>query len=96
MDVIILAGGKSLTDPLAELTKGELKSMLPIAGKPMVQWILDAISSSTTIDTVALIGIEDVSKLRCSKTMLSMPDTGSLIGNIQQGSARLDEIHPQE
>ena len=44
MDAIVLAGGKSTDDPLSALTGGELKSMLPIAGKPMVQWVLDAIS----------------------------------------------------
>jgi CTP:molybdopterin cytidylyltransferase MocA len=96
MDAIVLAGGKSLDDPLAELTKGELKSMLKIAGKPMVQWVLDAISGSKLIDTVVMIGIEDASSLSCSKPMLPMPDAGSLIENIQQASSKLAALHPQE
>ena len=96
MDAIILAGGKSDDDPLSELTKGNLKSMLPIAGKPMVQWVLDAISSSRLIDTVVLIGIENTSGLKCSKPLISMPDEGSLIGNMQQSAKKLDEIHPHE
>ena len=96
MDAIILAGGKSTDDPLSEMTHGELKSMLPIAGKPMVQWLLDAISACKSIDTVVLIGIEDASTLKCSKPLITMPDEGTLIGNMQAGSRKLDEIHPQE
>lgn len=96
MDAIILAGGKSADDPLSEMTHGELKSMLPIAGKPMVQWLLDAISASKSIDTVALIGIEDASALKCSKPLITLPDEGTLIGNMQLGSKKLDEIHPNE
>ncbi len=96
MDAIVLAGGKSMEDPLAELTKGELKSMLPIAGKPMVQWVLDALSEAKTIATVVVMGIEDASMLQCKKTMICLPDEGSLIGNIQAASRKLDEIHPEE
>jgi len=96
MDAIILAGGKSTDDPLSTMTNGELKSMLPIAGKPMVQWVLDAISGSKLIDTVVLIGIEDTSNLTCSKPLITMPDAGSLISNMQQASLRLDQIHPDE
>jgi GTP:adenosylcobinamide-phosphate guanylyltransferase len=96
MDALILAGGKSTDDPLSALTGGELKSMLPIAGKPMVQWVLDAISGAKSIDTVVLIGIEDASALKCSKPFFCMPDEGSLIGNMQQASKKLDEIHPQD
>ncbi|KAF0111219.1 MAG: hypothetical protein FD147_1157 [Chloroflexi bacterium] len=96
MDAIVLAGGKSNDDPLTELTKGELKSMLKIAGKPMVQWVLDAISGSKLIDTVVLIGIEDASPLHCSKTLITLPDAGSLIENIQQASLKLTALHPEE
>ncbi|MRR28820.1 hypothetical protein EG834_00435 [bacterium] len=96
MDAIVLAGGKSTDDPLSALTAGGLKSMLPIAGKPMVQWVLDAISGAKLIDTVAVIGIEDASLLHCSKPLITLPDEGSLIANIQRGSQKLDEIHPNE
>lgn len=96
MDAIVLAGGKSTDDPLSALTGGELKSMLTIAGKPMVQWVLDAISASKLIDTVVVIGIEDASLLQCSKPFITLPDEGTLIGNIQRGSQKLDEIHPNE
>jgi len=96
MDAIILAGGKSTDDPLSALTNGGPKSMLPIAGKPMVQWVLDAISESKSIGTVVVAGIEDASLLKCKKPLICLPDEGSLIGNIQQASKKLDELHPEE
>jgi len=96
MDAIVLAGGKSTDDPLSAMTGGGLKSMLSIAGKPMVQWVLDAISASKLIDTVVVIGIEDASLLQCSKPLITLPDEGTLIGNIQRGSQKLDEVHPEE
>jgi GTP:adenosylcobinamide-phosphate guanylyltransferase len=96
MDVIILAGGASEDDPLAEMAKGQPKSLIPIAGKPMVQWVLDAVSSSPSIGTVALIGLEDTRQLKCSKQMISLPDLGSLMENIHQGAEYFQKLHPNE
>ncbi len=96
MDAIVLAGGKSQEDALSELTGGELKSTLPIAGKPMVQWVLDALSESQSIDQVVVMGIEDTASLTCTKPIHFLPDEGSLIGNMQKASMKLDEIHPHE
>ena len=78
------------------MTGGELKSTLPIAGKPMVQWVLDALSESKSIDQVVVMGIDDTASLTCKKPILYLPDEGSLIGNMQKASLELDEIHPQE
>lgn len=96
MDVIILAGGASPDDPLAELAQGKPKSLIPIAGKPMVQWVLDAVNNTPSIGTVALIGLEDSSQLKCTKPMISLPDLGSLMANIQQGARTFLELHPDE
>jgi len=96
MDLIILAGGGSEEDPLAEKAKGMPKSMVRIAGKPMVQWVLDAVSQAPSIDTVALIGINDIQELSCNKHMIVLPDLGSLMANIQQGAQTFLDLHPQE
>jgi CTP:molybdopterin cytidylyltransferase MocA len=96
LDAIILAGGGSHDDPLMELTQGKLKSMLPIAGKPMVQWVLDALNGAPSIDTVVLIGIENVTQLTCHKKLIPLPDAGSLLENIQRGAEFLEKLHPKE
>lgn len=97
MDAIILAGGVATPeDPLYKIAPNGLKSMIHIAGKPMVQWVLDAASGANLVDEVVLIGIEDTSLLSCSKHMHRLSDKGSLIENIQQGAAYLQKIHPNE
>jgi GTP:adenosylcobinamide-phosphate guanylyltransferase len=96
MDAIILAGGRDERDPLASISQGKPKSMLNIAGKPMVQWVLDAVNQSPSINTVCLIGIEEASQLVCSKPLITLPDLGSLMANIQQGAQTLLDLHPEE
>jgi GTP:adenosylcobinamide-phosphate guanylyltransferase len=96
MDAIVLAGGNSENEPLAELAAGKPKSLMSIAGKPMVQWVVDAISGSRSIDTVVLIGIEKKSGISSSKPIHFLPDAGSLIENIQQGASYLNSLHPDQ
>lgn len=97
MDAIVLAGGIATPeDPLYSLSPNGLKSMLPIAGKPMVQWVLDALSGASLVEDVVLIGIEDCSGLSCSRPLHTLNDEGSLMGNIKQGAAFLKALHPQQ
>ncbi len=96
MDVIVLAGGKTTReDPLYDMVPDGLKAMIYIAGKPMVQWVLDALSDAKLVESVVVIGIDEASNLRCSKDITFLKDEGSLINNIQQGCVYLDRIHPQ-
>jgi GTP:adenosylcobinamide-phosphate guanylyltransferase len=97
MDAIVLAGGiPTKKDPLYEKAAGAQKSMLSIAGKPMVQWVLDALSGSQLTDTVVVIGVDNNDNLSCTKELVFLPDKGSLIENIQLGCAYLAKIHPME
>ncbi len=97
MDAVVLAGGRANPkDPLFELAGGGLKSMLMIAGKPMIQWVLDALSGAELIDSIAVVGIEDGSKIKCEKEIAFLNDSGSLFENIQCGCAYFDKIHPTQ
>lgn len=97
MDVIVLAGGlPTKKDPLFEMSGGAQKSMLPIAGKPMVQWVLDALSDAELAETIVIIGLDSNKNLSCKKDLVFLPDSGSLIENIQQGCAYLVKVHPLE
>ncbi len=97
MDAIILAGGKSTEkDPLYEMTDGGLKSLLSIAGKPMIQWVLDALSGADMIDYIVVMGIDENCGLSCNNDVSFLSDTGSLMENVRQGCAFLQKIHPDE
>ena len=53
MDAVITAGGiPEPDDPLYAYTQGKSKALLDIAGKPMVQWVLDAVCASQNIDNI--------------------------------------------
>ena len=59
MDAIITAGGiPKPEDPLYPFTQGISKALLEIAGKPMIQWVLDALNEAATIDNIVIVGLD--------------------------------------
>jgi molybdopterin-guanine dinucleotide biosynthesis protein A len=97
MDAVVTAGGlTSPKDPLYGFTKGGYKALLEINGKPMVQWVLDALSGTDRIDTVVVVGLPTDTTLHCSHPLLIVEDQGDMIRNIQAGVVCLDRVHPQE
>jgi NDP-sugar pyrophosphorylase family protein len=64
MDALVLAGGiPQPGEPLYEFTQGKPKALLDISGKPMVQWVLDALSQARSIDRVVVVSLEEDSGL---------------------------------
>lgn len=96
MDAIVIAGGiPKPEEPLYEYTQGGPKALLDVAGKPMIQWVLDAISGSETIERVVLISIPEEAGLKCSKSVTYLPDQGGLLQNIRGGIEKVVEVNPQ-
>jgi GTP:adenosylcobinamide-phosphate guanylyltransferase len=95
MDAVVTAGGIPRPDePLYPYTQGKSKAMLDINGKPMVQWVLDALGGSRQIDNVVLIGLTEESGLTCSKPLSFIPNQLSMIENVITGITKVLEIHP--
>ncbi len=96
MDVLILAGGiPGPDDPLYPFTLGKPKTLIDVAGKPMVQWVLDAVSGADHTDQVVLIGLEENSSLHCEKPLHFIPDQFNLLDNVLTGVKKIQEIDPQ-
>ena len=96
MDAIVIAGGiPTPDDPLYEYTQGGPKALLDVAGKPMIQWVLDAISGSETVEQVVLISLSEDTGLKCSKQVTYLPDQGGLLENVRGGIEKTIEINPQ-
>ena len=96
MDAVITAGGiPGPDDPLYELTQGQSKALLEIAGKPMVQWVLDAVCASEKIENVVLIGLEPDERFACTKPLTFIPNQGGMISNVRTGIAKVAELNPQ-
>ena len=95
MDAIVTAGGIPLPEePLYPATQGQAKAMVDVAGKPMVQWVLDALSAAKTVDNVILVGLTEKSGLECSKKMFFVSNQGKMVANLQAGARKVREVNP--
>ena len=96
MDAIVTAGGiPAPEEPLYPFTQGKSKALLEIAGKPMIQWVLDALNEAETIDNIVIVGLDAESGVRSHKTLSFVPNQGSMLDNIRIGVKRVAEINPQ-
>ena len=96
MDAIVIAGGIPLPeDPLYTYTQGNSKALLDIAGKPMVQWVLDALSAAKSVENVILIGLNAKSGVTCQKPIHFLPNHGRMLANIVAGVEKSQQLNPQ-
>lgn len=86
MDAIVTAGGiPQPEDPLYAYSNGDSKALIDVAGKPMVQWVLDALSDAKNVDNVIMIGLSSKSGVTCKKPMYFVSNQGRMLANIVAG-----------
>jgi CTP:molybdopterin cytidylyltransferase MocA len=86
MDAFVTAGGiPGPEDPLHAATRGQPKALLDVAGRPMVQWVLDALSGAARIDRVVVVGLGPEAGITCAKPTTYLPNQGHMLDNIQAG-----------
>jgi len=96
MDAIVTAGGiPKPGEPLYEYTQGKSKALLDVAGKPMIQWVLDALDGAASIQNVVIIGLGPESGLVSRKTVAFLPNQGGMVENIRTGVFKVLELNPQ-
>jgi GTP:adenosylcobinamide-phosphate guanylyltransferase len=96
MDAIVIAGGIPLPeDPLYPYTEGHSKAMLDIAGKPMIQWVLDALSQAAQVHNVIIIGLSPKAGVTCAKPTHYLPNQGQMLANIIAGIHKSVALNPQ-
>ncbi len=94
MNAIVTAGGTPRPgEPLYIYTKGMPKAMLEICEKPMIQWVLDALSASAFIDNIIIVGLPEDSGIHCKKEMYFIPDHAGLMENLAAGAKKAVEIN---
>jgi len=94
MDAIVTAGGIPQSgDPLYAYSNGNSKALIDVAGKPMVQWILDALGESKKVDNVIVIGLTAKSGLTCKKPMHFVSNQGRMLANIVAGVNKSIELN---
>ena len=94
MDAIVTAGGIPLPEePLYPATRGQPKATVDVAGKPMVQWVLDALTDSKVIDNVIIVGLTEKSGLKCGKKMYFVSNQGKMVENLRAGASKALEVN---
>ncbi|HSQ27870.1 MAG TPA: nucleotidyltransferase family protein [Anaerolineales bacterium] len=96
MDAIVTAGGRPEPgDLLFPYTQGAPKALVDVAGKPMIQWVLDALCLAQSVDRIVIIGLQPDSGLSCSKPVAYIPDQGNMLDNIRSGVMKVLALNPQ-
>jgi GTP:adenosylcobinamide-phosphate guanylyltransferase len=94
MDAIVTAGGiPRPEDPLYRYSHGDSKALIDVAGKPMIQWVLDALSDAKSVDNVIVIGLSARSGVICKKPMHFISNQGRMLANIVAGVNKALELN---
>ncbi|MBI5963684.1 MAG: nucleotidyltransferase family protein [Chloroflexi bacterium] len=94
MDAIVTAGGiPQPGDPLYSYSNGDSKALIDVAGKPMVQWVLDALNNSSRVDNIILIGASPKSGLTSAKPIHYISNQGRMLANIVAGVNKAIELN---
>ena len=94
---VVLAGGLLASeDPLFQKAPGAHRSLIPIDGKPMAQWVIDALTASPAVQSLTVMGLTAESGLHSSKPLDFLSDRGSIFENIKAGVLHAAEILPEQ
>ena len=95
MDAVVIAGGvPKPEDPLYVFTQGQPKALLDVAGKPMAQWVLDALEGASQVERVVVIGLDKESGLACTKPLRYFSSQGGMLQNIVFGVEQVIAQNP--
>ncbi len=97
MNAIVTAGGVCKPDePLYPLTGSGFKSMLDISGRPMIQYVLDALNQARHVDQIFVVGLPQELLLESRKPLHMLADRGDMVGNILAGAREITARFPGE
>jgi len=86
MDAIVTAGGiPRPEDPLYTYSHGDSKALIDVAGKPMIQWVLDALGDAKQVNNVIVTGLSSKSGVTCKKPLHFLSNQGRMLANIVAG-----------
>jgi GTP:adenosylcobinamide-phosphate guanylyltransferase len=94
MDAIVTAGGiPRPEDPLYTYSHGDSKALIDVAGKPMIQWVLDALGDARHVDNVIVMGLSPKSGVTCKKPIYFLSNQGRMLANIVAGVNKTLELN---
>lgn len=95
MHAIISAGGYPKPDEsLYQITQGGNKALIDLGGKPMVQWVMNALNGCQRIEQVILVGLPEDVKLQSLHPLTRVDNRGDLFENVRAGAETLLRLDP--
>jgi GTP:adenosylcobinamide-phosphate guanylyltransferase len=96
MEAIITAGAISTPDdPLYARTGIEKKALIPLAGQPMISWVIEALVGSGLINQIIIVGLKPA-ELNFSHPSLCFIDSrDGLLDNVLAGVDKVRELNPE-
>ncbi len=83
---IVTAGwSPSEDDPLAKYTQGKPKALIPIAGKPMIAHVVDALAGARYIQHIVVVALDPAAEAQFPVAVEYVPDAGGLLANAEAG-----------
>jgi CTP:molybdopterin cytidylyltransferase MocA len=81
-------------NPLAEYSQGQPKALIPIAGKPMIAHVVDALAGSLYVKHVVIVALDPGLGVQFSVPVEYLPDEGELVANASAGIQYALEHYP--
>ena len=81
-------------DPLALAVGADRKSLIDVAGKPMVYWVVKALAESERVDSIAVVGLSPEDNIDFGVAINYVQNQPSHIDNIMAGVRALQEDNP--
>jgi CTP:molybdopterin cytidylyltransferase MocA len=72
-------------DPLAEYSQGKPKALIPIAGKPMIAYVVDALAGSRHVHHIVVVALDPAAEVEFSTPVEYVPDAGDILANAEAG-----------
>jgi GTP:adenosylcobinamide-phosphate guanylyltransferase len=95
MDAFIIAGGiPQPGEPLYPLTQGRPKALLELAGRSMIQWVVDALDGARLVERIAVVGLDADVGLRSRKPLTRHPGGAGFFENAMAGREVLHALDP--
>lgn len=82
-------------DPLYAFSQGRPKALLPVAGRPMAQWVLDALNGVPEIERIAIVGLSQADGLESNRPITYIPDQGDMLLNALAGLSWARQADPE-
>jgi len=82
-DVAILAGSSEKPDALCIETGESIKALIPLAGRPMISYVIEALSASERVRCAAVVGLaaQTLAPMERGMPLIAAADRGGIIDN---------------